>query len=206
MQRFVLFFGALLLSIIGAYAQNSDEVDAIIAYYTDIIEQRQPNDFDSVTAYHGRSAAYAAKGEFDRAIADVSHIIHVLPGLTWPYGERATLYFAKKEYHQAIKDFTTAILMDHSDEHDDYRRPELQFNPRREYEYYNDRGVSYMEIGEYDKSIADLTKSINLKQNNALAYYNRARAHKRKGEHDLAAADYSFSIGLDAKIKTLPPP
>jgi tetratricopeptide (TPR) repeat protein len=213
MQRFFLFLGALLLHVIAAYAQNPDEGDLTIAYYTRIIEQQQ-HDPHNVAAYHARSIAYAAKGEYDRAIADISHIIsevgsfliksaatmpslringdrqsrsaplgnrprateslfphagiiHVLPDLTWPYGERATLYFAKKEYDRAISDFTTAISMDDSDEHDDHMPKEFQMNPRRAYEYYNDRGVSYMEKGEYDKSIADLTHSINLKRNNA---------------------------------------
>jgi serine/threonine protein kinase len=63
--------------------------------------------------------------------------------------------------------------------------------------YYNSRGVSYDDKGEYDKAIADYTKAISIDPNYAIAYNNRAVSYKHKGEYDKAIADFTKAISID---------
>ena len=55
---------------------------------------------------------------------------------------------------------------------------------------YN-RGISYIEKGEFDKAIADYTEAIRLNPKNAKAYYNRGTSYAKKGEQDKADADFA---------------
>jgi len=64
-------------------------------------------------------------------------------------------------------------------------------NPAEAYFY---RGIAYGNKGDYDHSIADFDKAIQLKPNYATAYFNRGVAYANKGDHDRAIADYSKAI------------
>jgi len=61
---------------------------------------------------------------------------------------------------------------------------------------YKDRGVAYLDKGDYGRAIADLSKAIELKPDYADAYHDRGVAYRRKGDYDLAIADYSKAIEL----------
>jgi len=65
-------------------------------------------------------------------------------------------------------------------------------------------GMKYLESGDnnrrladYDTATLEFTKAILLSQNNAEAYYGRARAYLRKGENKDAIMDYTQAIRLN---------
>ena len=64
-------------------------------------------------------------------------------------------------------------------------------------EAYNDRGGVYGFKGEFDKTIIDCSKAIELNPNYPIAYNNRGIAYGNKGEFDLTIADYTKAIELD---------
>jgi tetratricopeptide (TPR) repeat protein len=63
-------------------------------------------------------------------------------------------------------------------------------------EAYNNRGSAYIELGEYEKAIADYTKSIELDPTNIILYYDRSMAYNRTGEWDKAIADCNKVLEL----------
>jgi len=64
---------------------------------------------------------------------------------------------------------------------------------------YDNRGVEYRKIGQYDRAIADYSEAIRLDPNYAKAFNNRGDAYRDKGEYDRATADYNQAIGLNPK-------
>ena len=60
---------------------------------------------------------------------------------------------------------------------------------------YHYRGVAYEILGEYDKSIADLTKAIELHPN-VYSHYSRGKAYGRKKNYHLALADYLSAVHI----------
>ena len=52
-------------------------------------------------------------------------------------------------------------------------------------------------VKDNDKTIAELTQAIKLNPNNALAYYNRAKAFVKRGDYNNAIADHTKIIELD---------
>lgn len=65
--------------------------------------------------------------------------------------------------------------------------------------HYNDRGLLFVELKDYDKAIADFSTAIKLGKEFAPAYANRAAAYEAKGERDKALADYTQGIELAPK-------
>jgi tetratricopeptide (TPR) repeat protein len=67
---------------------------------------------------------------------------------------------------------------------------------RLAFAYYN-RGLAELEIGEYDRAIADLDASIRLDPTSASTFNNRGSAWYAKGDPDRAIADFDKAIQLD---------
>jgi tetratricopeptide (TPR) repeat protein len=69
---------------------------------------------------------------------------------------------------------------------------------------FNNRGVAYSELGDYDRAIQDYGQALGLKPGDATAIKNLRIAHIRRagaaaqlGEQDAALADYNQAIELD---------
>lgn len=66
--------------------------------------------------------------------------------------------------------------------------------------YYNNRGLAYMQKGDFDHAITDFNQAMRLwPMKSASVFNNRAMAYAGKGQYDRALADFGASIGLDAK-------
>jgi tetratricopeptide (TPR) repeat protein len=59
--------------------------------------------------------------------------------------------------------------------------------------YYN-QGLSYGELGEYDKAIADFTEVIRIYPDYAEPYVDRGSTYLKLKEYDKAIADYSKAL------------
>ena len=64
---------------------------------------------------------------------------------------------------------------------------------------FNNRGISYKNLGRYDEAIADYNRAIELKPDYAKAYRNRALAYRAIGKPDKAKADKARADELEKK-------
>jgi Flp pilus assembly protein TadD len=118
----------------------------------------------------------------------------------------------KKEYDEAISDYTEAIRLK-PDYADAYFSRGKAYDEKNEYDKaisdyteairlkpdfftYYFRGVAYDAKKEYDKAISDYTDAISLSLNDADAYFNRGYAYNEKKEYDKAISDYTEAIRL----------
>ena len=88
----------------------------------------------------------------------------------------------KKEYENAIKDFSECIRLEPSNS-----------------SYYNSRGIAWQVKKDYDKAIEDFTEAIRLEPNKGYYYHNRAITWHKKIDHDKAIVDYTEAIRLEPK-------
>src|SRR5262249_24818806 len=137
--------------------------------------------------YFNRAQIYVRNGDYDRAIADLSEYIHLIPNNAVALTERGLSYAKKGEYDRAIADYTEATRLSHGDTtaSDDINRVE-----RAIVKAFNDRGLSYAKKDEYDRAIANYTEAIRRDRGSALSYSNRGSAYEKKGELDKALADF----------------
>ena len=59
------------------------------------------------------------------------------------------------------------------------------------------RGLVYKLMGEYDRALADLNRSISLELNLADVFYDRGHTYSFKREFDRAIADFDQAIYRD---------
>ncbi len=69
---------------------------------------------DFADAYCGRGAAYAGKGDFEKAIADCTEAIRLDPAFAEAYFNRGLAYAAKHDFNKAIPDMKRAKELDPS--------------------------------------------------------------------------------------------
>lgn len=61
---------------------------------------------------------------------------------------------------------------------------------------YNERGLAYLDKGDYDKAAADFTKTVTINTVYAEGYYNRGLSYFKKADYDKAIPDFTRAIKL----------
>ena len=108
---------------------------------------------------------------------------------------RGEAYLHKRNYEEAIKDFTQAIEINKG-----------FFAPvgLRPYSYYS-RGTAYLAKGDYEEAIKDFTGIIkggeqNFKAIHPESYWGRGTAYLAKGDSDRAISDLKRAIELKSNF------
>jgi len=102
----------VVVAVLSASASADDrtscleQVDDNLAIQgcSEIISQNPKN----ATAYYKRGAAFARRGDTDRAIADYSKAIEIKPTYGAAYDSRGLAYVSKGDYTRAVADVTKA--------------------------------------------------------------------------------------------------
>jgi Flp pilus assembly protein TadD len=67
-------------------------------------------------------------------------------------------------------------------------------------EAFNNRGVAYFSLNEFQQAITDYDQAIEINPKNAKAFYNRGIAYSDLGEFQQAITDYDQAIQLNPKF------
>ncbi len=92
------------------------------------------------------------------------------------HGER---HHARGEYHDALQEYAKAIQLD----------------PRKARAWFN-RGLIYQEMGMPDLAISEYDMSLNLSDDQVMAYQSRGNAHFDIGDYWQAFADHADGLGV----------
>jgi tetratricopeptide (TPR) repeat protein len=170
----------------------------------DRIIQLQPSQPGSVQAYNLRGQIYAEQGKFSLAAADFQQAAALNPKFGPLYAGRAQLRMAEGAYEEAIKDYTTAIRLNPSEERNycAYRAEayrllgnlELALNDlakasKRLPRTLNTRGLIHAARGELEKAIQDFSEALQYDERNVEALRNRAAAYRKANQPQKAEDD-----------------
>jgi tetratricopeptide (TPR) repeat protein len=154
-------------------------LDLQIAGCTALIQSGAATTASLAIAFSNRGSSYGAKGDFDRAIADLDQAIRLKPDYVHAYFNRGGVHQKMGDYDRAIDDYDQAIRLE-----SDFAQG------------YVGRGTAHRKKGDYDRAIDDYDQAIRLKPDYAIAYYDRGLAHYSKGDYDSAIADLDQYIRL----------
>jgi tetratricopeptide (TPR) repeat protein len=169
-------------------------------------------------AYEARAFAYEVKGMGPEAKADYDQAVDLEPGfITW--FNRSQFLIDAGLYPAAVDDLSRAIdLHDRTParqrgsdtvyfkalfqraealrRNEQYELAAADYgkvigNDPRDSNAIANRAICYSHLGELDLDIADLTRFLELKKNDPIAYYNRGLAFRRKGDDAKALDDFS---------------
>jgi tetratricopeptide (TPR) repeat protein len=139
-----------------------------------------------------------------------------VPRTAAEYNQRGLAAARKRQYAEAIRNFSEAIRLDpnyalayayrggvhvNTDEPDKAIRDcseAIRLEPRLALAYVN-RGAAYRHKKEYDRAIEDLNEAVRLDPKRPPAYYNRGLSYFEKGDYDQAIEDFSNLIRLEPR-------
>lgn len=149
----------------------------------------------------------------DLVISGCTGVIRSDPKAAWAYDKRAFARRGKRNFKQAIEDYTRAIEIDptniasyigraeahllnedHDDAIADYTVA-IQSSPKA-VNLYISRGSMYYIKGDYDRTVADYTKAIENNSNDSFLYLLRGAVYDKRAQYDQAIADYSKALEL----------
>jgi tetratricopeptide (TPR) repeat protein len=158
---------------------SNKEIEDAVAYYTKAI-QLDPKNW---SAYFRRADAYRNLQQYELAIGDYTRCIELDPSRPGPRSQRAMTYAEAKQYKAAIHDL------------DDLERLFPEYN------VYQNRGIIYATMGEYDKALADDTKAVNMDPQRPGPWWNRACLYEKLGKFKEAISDYESTLKADPTYK-----
>ncbi len=98
---------------------------------------------------------------------------------------RGNVHYDAERYAEGLREFSEAIRL----------------NPRFASAYYN-RALCYWMLNNYDATIADCSKVLELNKVDGSAHLQRGEAYVQKGDHDKALSDFtSATVFADQKEK-----
>lgn len=161
-----------------------------------------------------RGVGYAAKGDYDNALADYDKSIGVDPTYARAFDSRGNAYYSKRDYDRAIADYGQAIKLDPNSAIP-LRNRALAYRVKRDYDRalvdlnealrldpkfrdaINDRGLVYEVKNDYDRAIAEFSEVVRLDPKFAPAFFSRGLVYGAKGDVDRMKADYDKAIELN---------
>jgi tetratricopeptide (TPR) repeat protein len=171
--------------------------DLSISDCTTLIQSGQETPQKLALDYVARGGAYAAKGQYDRAIEDFDQAIRLNPNYAEAFGRRGDAYFGKGQYDRAFEDFDHAIRINPNDARAFVARGNA----------YLGRGLAAclpsssppcaLAIAQYDRAIEDFDQAIRINPNDAMAFHRRGIPYFAKRQPDRAIEDFDQAIRLN---------
>jgi tetratricopeptide (TPR) repeat protein len=169
------------------YEQRGDllvalgQPEAAIEDYTRAIKQSAYS-----SLYAKRAAAYRAKVDFKKAIADYDWIESDSSRFDYDADASSRRGLAKAglgDLHAAVRDFSKSI----------------EIYPFDETAYYN-RAQAYRLLGNIPAAMQDYAKALEINPNYAIAYNSRARAYQQVGDTGKAFEDFERALVADEHL------
>ena len=166
--------------------KNGVSADQQISGCSALIDSGRGNDRGLSEALYNRGNAYAANGNFERAIADYDQAIRLNPTMAVAFDNRGVAYSKKNQFEHAIADYDEAIRL----------------NPNSAVTLHN-RCWARAVVGRFDDALSDCSESLRLRPQYADALRNRGFVYLRKGAFDKAIIDYDAALQSDPKMAGL---
>lgn len=175
-------------------------------------------DIEAAASIHYDSGkVYIQDKNFYGALEELVQAVELVPDNPDYRQALALTYYARKMYREAISEFTKTLQLkpDHVEanmnlatlyielKNWDLAIPHLEaaqtgrLLKKREHEIlYNNMGLAYYGMGEYEKSVINSRKAIELDPNFVFPYYNLGMAYDKLGKYDEAMNAYKRAISL----------
>jgi tetratricopeptide (TPR) repeat protein len=200
------------LAAAQAADQRGDRATAL-SRYSKALASGGLTEKERAAAYRGRALDERDQRQFDKAIADQTEAIKLVPDDEEAFIERGSTYAYAGHTDAALADFTTATGLKPNDVtalvdrgaifagQRNYERALADLNAALKAQPDNidamlNRAAALRGVGDKDGAIADLDKVIQLHPDLAGAYYERGNTFRDKGDNDRAIADYSTALRL----------
>jgi tetratricopeptide (TPR) repeat protein len=159
----------------GVAAFKQGDLDQAIRYFNQAIQMNS----NYVGAYYFRGLSYMGKTQLDNSISDLSHALLLNTNYADAYYFRGMCYLDEKKYNQSIADLSQSLLL------------------KTNIAALTLRAYVYSCVTDYNSSIEDYNKLIQLNPLSIRAYLGRARAFILDGAFGLAIMDCNSALSIN---------
>ena len=160
--------------------------DVQISSCTELIQSGKGNQHGLADAFYNRGNAYAAKSDFDRAIADYDQAIRFNPNLGFAFDNRGRAYIEKNQIERAIADFDGAIRLKSDSA-----------------VALHNRCWARTITGDLSGALSDCDESLRVRPHDAGTLSTRGLVQLKAGNIDQAIADFDAALNSDPKMDGL---
>ena len=164
------------------YYSLGDNMKAVISY--DHAVRYNPA---YVEAYYKRGLAWHELKDYRVAIDNFNMVLSLLPQHLYAMKGKGDALRAQKDYTRAAEAYESALRV---------ALNTRDVAPTLVPELYNELGICYFALGQYEKTIADEKRAIAGQRNFADAYFNRGYAYYRQGRLADAIDDMTKAISM----------
>jgi len=120
-----------------------------------------------------------------------TQVIRHEPWNTEAHNNRAAYYFDQGDYPSALADYDAALSF----------APPVSAThaAKRRSAYFNDRAITYVQLGKLTEAVRDASEAIRLRPDHADYYQNRSNMYQRLGMTEAAVADGQQAQALRAQ-------
>lgn len=161
-------------------ASIADNADLAIQHCTRAIDSRQFSGEPLARLHFNRGTKWAAKSDFNRAIADYDAAIKLQPRFVDAYYNRGNAWANQGDPDRAIADYGAAIKLD-----------------PKEAAAYGGRAVEWAVKGDYARAIGDYDAAIKLDPKSSTTFLGRGRARFYSGDFQRSASDIEQAMKLE---------
>lgn len=203
-----------LYNMRGATHLDKDDFEAAMNDFNRAIAE-DPN---FVNAFINRGLTYYYLRNLKKALADLDVAVRLTPKETFAYLNRAMMRIDKADFEGAIADYDKAIELDGQNAIFYTRRGEvwrLQGNLNKALadhnrsislkpsdENYNNRALTYKDMGKLDEAKADCSEAIILNPSFPQAYINRGLIRRLQGDLGGSLVDLNKAVALAPRSPT----
>lgn len=161
----------------------------------------QQEEYDSALARYGLAAAagsaraealnergmtHAARGELERAEADVDSALALRPDFVGARSNLAVIHLEQGRWERALAELDSLAAL----------RPE-------DAKVFYDRAHAHRGLGRLDRALEDLDRALRLDSGLVEGYLTRGSLHARRGSLDRAIADFEKAVSLSGGERAL---
>ena len=163
--------------------KNDASTEQQISGCTALIDSGRGNAHGLSEALYNRGNAYAATGNFNRAIEDYDQAIQLNPTMATAFDNRGRAYSEQNQIGRAIADYDEAIRL----------------NPNSAVALHN-RCWARVVIGHLTDALSDCNEALRINPNNAGTLGTRGFVYLKTGIFDKAIADYDAALQNDPRM------
>lgn len=163
---------------LGMAQQNMGLFDIAISNYSKALQITKERDEKS-QVLSSRGTAFAANGDYERAIADYDKALELDPENPMIYSNRGLSWTAKGDNNRAILDFTKAIVLDNT-----------------YYSAYSGRGIAYFHLKDLHKALQDYSQALTINKQDVITLFNRALVYRDLQKYPEAIQDIQTALTL----------
>jgi Tfp pilus assembly protein PilF len=161
--------------------KRSNSPTLAIAACDRMIATLSAGDARLVVVFANRGLQHLNIDLWDDAIRDFDRALSIGGPKAFLLALRGVAWSRKKDFDRAIADYNQALRLNPKD-----LAAEILYN----------RGIAHGQKSHFDDAISDYNSVIRLDANNVQAYTNRGLIFKKKGQLDLARADFEAALAV----------